>query len=31
MPLFIMLILMIVNVVIAWLVSRPVMVDGKTI
>lgn len=29
MPLFIMLILMIVNVVIAWLVSRPVMVDGK--
>lgn len=31
MPLFIMLILMIVNVVIAWLVSRPVMVDGKYI
>ncbi|GAF56156.1 LOW QUALITY PROTEIN: cyanate MFS transporter [Psychrobacter sp. JCM 18901] len=30
-PLFIMLILMIVNVVIAWLVSRPVMVDGKYI
>ncbi|WP_394213284.1 CynX/NimT family MFS transporter [Psychrobacter piscatorii] len=28
-PLFIMLILMIANVVIAWLVSRPVMVDGK--
>ena len=31
MPLFIMLILMIANVVIAWLVSRPVMVDGKYI
>lgn len=31
MPLLIMLILMIVNVVIAWLVSRPVMVDGKYI
>ena len=31
MPLFIMLILMIVNVMIAWLVSRPVMVDGKYI
>ncbi|MGO2278993.1 MULTISPECIES: MFS transporter [unclassified Psychrobacter] len=31
MPLFILLILMIANVVIAWLVSRPVMVDGKTI
>jgi len=31
MPLFIMLILMIINVVIAWLVSRPVMVDGKYI
>ncbi|MGP9557937.1 MFS transporter [Psychrobacter sp. AOP7-A1-24] len=31
MPLFIMLILMIANVVIAWLVSRPVMVDSKTI
>ena len=30
-PLFIMLILMIANVVIAWLVSRPVMVDGKYI
>jgi len=30
MPLFIMLILMVVNVVIAWLVSRPVMVDGKS-
>ncbi|MDX2373499.1 MFS transporter [Psychrobacter sp. PP-21] len=30
-PLFIMLILMITNVVIAWLVSRPVMVDGKYI
>ena len=30
-PLFIMLILMIVNVGIAWLVSRPVMVDGKKI
>ncbi len=28
-PLFIMLILMVVNVVIAWMVSRPVMVDGK--
>ena len=28
-PLFIMLILMIINVVIAWLVSRPAMVDGK--
>ncbi|SJN41501.1 CynX/NimT family MFS transporter [Psychrobacter sp. JB385] len=28
-PLFIMLILMVVNVVIAWIVSRPVMVDGK--
>ncbi|MEL0620447.1 CynX/NimT family MFS transporter [Psychrobacter proteolyticus] len=31
MPLLIMLILMIVNVMIAWLVSRPVMVDGKSI
>jgi CP family cyanate transporter-like MFS transporter len=30
-PLFIILILMIANVVIAWLVSRPVMVDGKYI
>ncbi|WP_201602242.1 MFS transporter [Psychrobacter piscatorii] len=30
-PLFIMLVLMIANVVIAWLVSRPVMVDGKYI
>ena len=30
-PLFMMLILMIANVVIAWLVSRPVMVDGKYI
>jgi CP family cyanate transporter-like MFS transporter len=30
-PLFIMLILMIANVVIAWLVSRPMMVDGKYI
>ncbi len=30
-PLLIMLILMIGNVVIAWLVSRPVMVDGKRI
>jgi len=30
-PLFIMLILMIANVVIAWLVSRPVMVDGTYI
>lgn len=30
-PLFIMLILMVVNVVIAWLVSRPVMVDGKKV
>ena len=28
-PLFIMLILMVVNVVIAWMVSRPVMVDGE--
>lgn len=28
-PLFIMLILMVINVVIAWIVSRPVMVDGK--
>ena len=28
-PLFIMLILMIINVVIAWMVSRPVMVDGR--
>lgn len=28
-PLLIMLILMVVNVVIAWMVSRPVMVDGK--
>tara|TARA_R110002051_G_scaffold147295_1_gene220027 strand:- start:2623 stop:3891 length:1269 start_codon:yes stop_codon:yes gene_type:complete len=30
-PLFIMLILMVVNVGFAWLVSRPVMVDGKKI
>lgn len=30
-PLLIMLILMIINVAIAWLVSRPVMVDGKKI
>ena len=30
-PLFIILILMIANVVIAWLVSRPVMFDGKYI
>ncbi|MDN5565290.1 MAG: MFS transporter [Psychrobacter sp.] len=30
-PLFITLILMIINVGIAWLVSRPVMVDGKKI
>lgn len=30
-PLFIMLILMIINVGFAWLVSRPVMVDGKKI
>ncbi len=30
-PLFMMLVLMIANVVIAWLVSRPVMVDGKYI
>lgn len=30
-PLLIMIILMIINVVIAWLVSRPVMVDGKKI
>ncbi len=30
-PLLLMLILMIVNVGIAWLVSRPVMVDGKNI
>ncbi len=30
-PLFIMLILMVANVVIAWIVSRPVMVDGKKI
>lgn len=30
-PLFIILILMITNVVIAWLVSRPVMFDGKYI
>ena len=30
-PLFIMLILMVVNVVIAWLVSRPVMVDGEKV
>jgi CP family cyanate transporter-like MFS transporter len=30
-PLFIILILMIANVVIAWLVSRPVMVDGEYI
>lgn len=28
-PLFIMLVLMIANVVIAWMISRPVMVDGK--
>lgn len=28
-PLFIMLVLMVANVVIAWMVSRPVMVDGK--
>lgn len=28
-PLFIMLILMVVNVVIAWMVSRPIMVDGE--
>lgn len=28
-PLLIMLILMVINVVIAWMVSRPVMVDGK--
>jgi CP family cyanate transporter-like MFS transporter len=28
-PLLIMLILMVVNVLIAWMVSRPVMVDGK--
>ncbi len=28
-PLFITLILMIINVGLAWLVSRPVMVDGK--
>lgn len=28
-PLLIMLILMMINVVIAWMVSRPVMVDGK--
>ena len=30
-PLLLILILMVVNVVIAWLVSRPVMVDGKKI
>ena len=30
-PLLVMLILMIANVVIAWLVSRPVMVDGKKV
>ena len=30
-PLLIMLILMIINVAIAWLVSRPVMVDGKKV
>ncbi|MFC6380216.1 CynX/NimT family MFS transporter [Psychrobacter glacincola] len=30
-PLFIMLILMVVNVGFAWMVSRPVMVDGKKI
>ncbi|MGO2505945.1 MAG: MFS transporter [Psychrobacter alimentarius] len=28
-PLFIMLILMVVNVIIAWMVSRPIMVDGE--
>lgn len=30
-PLLIMLVLMVANVVIAWMVSRPVMVDGKKI
>jgi len=30
-PLFIMLVLMIINVGFAWLVSRPLMVDGKKI
>ncbi|ERL56487.1 Cyanate MFS transporter [Psychrobacter aquaticus CMS 56] len=30
-PLFVMLILMIANVVIAWMVSRPLMVDGKKV
>jgi CP family cyanate transporter-like MFS transporter len=30
-PLLIMLVLMVVNVVFAWMVSRPVMVDGKKI
>ena len=28
-PLFLMLILMVINVVVAWMVSRPVMVDGQ--
>lgn len=28
-PLFLMLILMVINVVVAWMVSRPIMVDGQ--